>query len=106
MARPSVTSRCPSSVRVIPSGSYPTEACGHGWVAIVWTTLSREVSMTETLLLFVLATNRVLSLAYNAVGCRPTSMLFAAAAGFARSMTLTVPDRVAPVNGLAGTCVL
>ena len=62
--------------------------------------------MTDTSLVAVLVTNSAPFLAYRAVGCRPTSMLATAAAGFARSMTLTVPVVVAAVTGLAGTWVL
>ena len=59
----------------MPSGSYPTVDSGHGWVSIVCTTLSLVVSMTETVSLFVLATNSALPSAYSAVGCRPTVMV-------------------------------
>ncbi len=62
--------------------------------------------MTDTSLVAVSVTNTAPFLAYTAVGCRPTLMLATAAAGFARSMTLTVPVVVAPVTGLAGTWVL
>ncbi len=81
-------------------------ASGHGWVAMVWTTLSLAVSMIDTSLLAVFVTNTAPFFAYKAVGCRPTSMLAGAAAGFARSMTLTVPVVAAPVSGLAGIWVL
>lgn len=73
---------------------------------MVCTTLPLAVSMTDTSLVAVLVTNSARPLAYIAVGCRPTPMLPTAAAGSARSMTLTVPVVVAPVTGLAGTCVL
>jgi hypothetical protein len=75
----------------MPSGSYPTLDDGHGLVSIVCTTLSLAVSMTETVSLFVLATNNALSLTYIAVGCRPTAMEPTAADGFAVSITLTAP---------------
>src|SRR5215467_8627605 len=87
------------------SGSYPTFASGHGWVAMVCSTASVAESITDTVSLLVLATNTVPFLAYSAVGWRPTSMLLTAAAGFAVSMTLTVPVVLAPVTGLAGTWV-
>src|SRR6476661_6738453 len=72
---------------------------------MVWTTLSLVVSMTDTLLVAVFVTNRAPFLAYSAVGCRPTSMLLAAADGFARSITLTVPVVVAAVTWEATTWV-
>ncbi len=75
-------------------------------MAIVWTTASRAVSITDTSLVAVFATNSVRPAAYIAAGCSPTSMPRTAAAGSARSITLTVPVVVAPVTGSAGTCVL
>jgi hypothetical protein len=73
---------------------------------MVWTTLLRVGSMTDTSLEAVSVTNTAPFLAYRAVGCRPTGMLVTVAAGSARLMTLTVPVVVAAVSGLAGTCVL
>src|SRR5919204_4538359 len=90
-ARPRLTSRCPSFVIAMLSGAYPTVDDGHGLLSIVCTTLSLVVSITETLSLFVLATNNALFLTYIAVGCRPTAMEPTAADGFAVSMTLTAP---------------
>jgi hypothetical protein len=92
-------------VRVTPSGAYPTEAFGQGWVAMVWTTLFEEVSMTDTSSLPVSVTKREPSAAWSAVGWSPTSMLCTAAVGSAVSMTLTVPVVVAPVKWSAGTWV-
>ncbi len=45
----------------MPSGWYPTVDSGHGLVSIVCTTLFIVVSMTETVSLFVLATNSALA---------------------------------------------
>jgi hypothetical protein len=89
----------------MPSGSYPTFDEGHGLVSIVCTTSSVVVSMTETVSLFVLATNNVMPLLYIAVGCRPTAMDPTVAPGFAGSMTLTVPVVDVPRYPLAGTWV-
>ena len=72
---------------------------------MVCTTTSLAVLTTETVSLPVLVTNSAPFLAYTVVGCRPTSMLFTAAFGSARLMTLTVPVVTAPVFGSAGTCV-
>src|SRR5215469_7037432 len=72
-------------------GWYPTLDSGHGLVSIVCTTWSILVSMTETVSLFVLATNNALPLAYMAVGCRPTAIDPTAADASAVSMTLTSP---------------
>ena len=78
---------------------------GHGLVSIVCTTWPLVVSMTETVSLFVLATNNALSLTYIAVGCSPTAMDPTAADGFAVSMTLTVPVVDVPRYPSAGTWV-
>ncbi len=87
------------------SGSYPTADVGHGLVSIVCTTWSVVVSMTETVSLFVLATNNALPWTYIAVGCRPTATDPTGADGSAVSMTLTVPVVDVPRYGLAGTWV-
>src|SRR5215467_10647575 len=87
------------------SGAYPTEDDGHGLVSIVWTTWSIVVSTTETVSLFVLATNNALPLTCIAVGCRPTAIDPTAADGFAVSMTLTSPVVDVPRYPLAGTAV-
>ncbi len=89
----------------MPSGSYPTVDDGHGLVSIVCTTWFVVVSMTETVSLFVLATNSALPSAYIAVGCRPTAIDPTGADGFAGSMTLTVPVVDVPRYPLAGTAV-
>jgi hypothetical protein len=89
----------------MPVGSYPTLTSGHGWVAMVCTTLLLLVLMTDTVSLKVLATNSVPFAAYMAVGCKPTLMAPTGAFGSARLMTLTVPVVLAPVSRLAGTCV-
>jgi hypothetical protein len=86
-------------------GSYPTFDDGHGLASIVCTTWFLVVSMTETVSLFVLATNNALFLTYIAVGCRPTAMDPTAADGFAVSITLTVPVVEVPRYPLAGTWV-
>ncbi len=78
---------------------------GHGWVAIVWTTSSRFVSMTETWSSNVSVTKSTPRAACIAVGCRPTSMDVTGAAVSATLITLTVPVVVAPVTGSAGTWV-
>src|SRR5213592_2452222 len=61
--------------------------------------------MTDTLLVAVFVTNTAPFLAYSAVGCRPTSTPATGAAGFPRSMTLTVPVVVAAVTWEATTWV-
>ena len=76
---------------VMPVGLVADVDDGHGWVVIVWTTLSFSVSTTETVSSLVLATKSALPSAYIAVGCRPTSTEPTGAAGFAVSMTLSVP---------------
>src|ERR1700754_2139218 len=99
-------------------GAYPTSDEGHGLVSIVCTTLSLLVSITDTVSLFVLATNSVLpagpfffpaprgfSWTYIAVGCRPTSTDPTGADGFAVSITLTVPVVDVPRYPSAGTWV-
>jgi hypothetical protein len=61
--------------------------------------------MTETVSLFVLATNNALPLWYIAVGCRPTGIEPTGADGFAVSITLTAPVVEVPRYPLAGTWV-
>lgn len=86
-------------------GSYPTEDCSHGWAAMVWTTASLVESITETVSLFVFATNTAFPLTSSAVGCRSTLIDFTAAVGLAVLMTLTVPVVEVPRKVLAGTLV-
>ena len=74
-------------------------------VSIVCTTWLVVVSMTETVSLFVLATNNALPSLYIAVGCSPTGIDPTAADGFAVSMTLTVPVVDVPRYPSAGTAV-
>ena len=79
---------------------------GHGLVSIVWTTLSFLVSITDTVSLFVLATNSTpLAGEYIAVGCRPTAIDPTAAVGSAVLMTLTAPVVDVPRYPSAGTAV-
>ena len=61
--------------------------------------------MTETVSLFVLATNSASPLRYIAVGCRPTAIDPTGADGSAVSMTLTVPVVDVPRYVSAGTWV-
>ena len=83
-------------------GWYPVVEDAQGWVAIVWVTVPVFVSITETVSLFVFTTYSVVPSRCIAVGCSCTAIEVTGAAGFAVSMTLTVPVVEVPSVGVRG----